>query len=287
MVISSVGHRFTHMITRIDARWARRHALPRGDRVGSFVGTASNPPRRRRALLGRAGGADLRLCPELPRSAAAVDPGQADPGLAARHRRTARPDRRALFRLLLLLHRHSGRLVRRPHQPRDRAVARLRDLERGDDGLRPREHLSAARRRAHDGRLRRGGRRAAVLRAHHRHFSARASAGRRSASTISAPPIGAALGIAFGASIAAAFDWRDAFIAIGVVGMVTAAAVRLVVREPVRGRFDVERRARREGGLRRDAARCSSRARRSCSPRSAAARRSSSPTAWATSRRCS
>jgi len=52
------------------------------------------------------------------------------------------------------------------------------------------------------------------------------------------PPIGAALGIAFGASIAAAFDWRYAFITIGVVGMVTALAVRVFVREPIRGRFD-------------------------------------------------
>jgi len=52
------------------------------------------------------------------------------------------------------------------------------------------------------------------------------------------PPIGAALGIAFGASIAAAFDWRYAFITIGVVGLITAAAVRLFVREPARGRFD-------------------------------------------------
>jgi predicted MFS family arabinose efflux permease len=52
------------------------------------------------------------------------------------------------------------------------------------------------------------------------------------------PPLGAALGIAFGASIAAAFDWRYAFITIGVVGLITSAAVRLFVREPVRGRFD-------------------------------------------------
>jgi MFS family permease len=52
------------------------------------------------------------------------------------------------------------------------------------------------------------------------------------------PPIGAALGIAFGASIAAAFDWRWAFITIGMIGLVTAACVRLFVREPVRGRFD-------------------------------------------------
>jgi MFS family permease len=49
------------------------------------------------------------------------------------------------------------------------------------------------------------------------------------------PPIGAALGVAFGASIAAAFNWRDAFVAIGVIGIVAAVAVRLVVREPVRG----------------------------------------------------
>ena len=52
------------------------------------------------------------------------------------------------------------------------------------------------------------------------------------------PPIGAALGIAFGASIAAAFDWRYAFITIGIVGLVTSAAVRLMLREPARGRFD-------------------------------------------------
>src|SRR3954466_7392233 len=50
--------------------------------------------------------------------------------------------------------------------------------------------------------------------------------------------VGIAFGIAFGASIAAAFDWRYAFISIGVVGLLTAAAVRLFVREPVRRRFD-------------------------------------------------
>ena len=52
------------------------------------------------------------------------------------------------------------------------------------------------------------------------------------------PPIGAALGIAFGASIAAAFDWRDAFVAIGVVGLVAAIVVRLLLREPARGALD-------------------------------------------------
>jgi MFS family permease len=52
------------------------------------------------------------------------------------------------------------------------------------------------------------------------------------------PPIGAALGIAFGASIAAAFNWRVAFISIGAVGIVAAVLVRLIVREPPRGTFD-------------------------------------------------
>ena len=52
------------------------------------------------------------------------------------------------------------------------------------------------------------------------------------------PPIGVALGIAFGASIAAAFDWRAAFIAMGAIGIVAAVAVRLIVREPPRGTFD-------------------------------------------------
>lgn len=52
------------------------------------------------------------------------------------------------------------------------------------------------------------------------------------------PPVGAALGIAFGASIAAAFDWRDAFVIIGIVGLITSAAVRVLLREPTRGRFD-------------------------------------------------
>ena len=52
------------------------------------------------------------------------------------------------------------------------------------------------------------------------------------------PPIGAALGIALGASIAAMFDWRDAFIAIGVVGIFAAIALPFVVPEPARGATD-------------------------------------------------
>ena len=46
------------------------------------------------------------------------------------------------------------------------------DLERGNDGLRPRGELSAARRRAHGGRRRRSRRRAALLRDHLRLFPA-------------------------------------------------------------------------------------------------------------------
>ncbi|RZJ27629.1 MAG: MFS transporter [Brevundimonas sp.] len=53
------------------------------------------------------------------------------------------------------------------------------------------------------------------------------------------PPVGAALGIAFGASIAAAFSWRDAFIAIGVVGLVVALVTPLLVKEPRRGGLDL------------------------------------------------
>jgi MFS family permease len=52
------------------------------------------------------------------------------------------------------------------------------------------------------------------------------------------PPVGAALGIAFGASIAAAFSWRDAFIAIGVVGLIVAVLTPVLVKEPRRGGLD-------------------------------------------------
>jgi MFS family permease len=52
------------------------------------------------------------------------------------------------------------------------------------------------------------------------------------------PPVGQALGVAFGAAIAAAFDWRYAFLFLGAVGIVTALAVFLTVREPVRGGLD-------------------------------------------------
>lgn len=52
------------------------------------------------------------------------------------------------------------------------------------------------------------------------------------------PPLGAALGIAFGAGIAATYSWRHAFIILGAVGLVAAAVLLLVVREPKQGGLD-------------------------------------------------
>lgn len=52
------------------------------------------------------------------------------------------------------------------------------------------------------------------------------------------PPVGAALGVAFGASIAASFSWRHAFLFLGAIGVATAGVVLLSVREPRRGGLD-------------------------------------------------
>ncbi|MEG3124119.1 spinster family MFS transporter [Sphingomonas sp. GB1N7] len=52
------------------------------------------------------------------------------------------------------------------------------------------------------------------------------------------PPIGQALGVAFGATIAARYDWRTAFVSLGIVGIFAAVAVWLIVREPKRGASD-------------------------------------------------
>src|SRR5687767_10436639 len=54
------------------------------------------------------------------------------------------------------------------------------------------------------------------------------------------PPIGQALGVAFGAKIAAAYDWRLAFILLGAAGVVAAAVVWGVIREPKRGATDAQ-----------------------------------------------
>jgi predicted MFS family arabinose efflux permease len=61
------------------------------------------------------------------------------------------------------------------------------------------------------------------------------------------PPIGQALGVAIGASVAAAFGWRQAFLLVGVIGLFAALLVLLVVREPRRGGLDGPREAA-EGG---------------------------------------
>lgn len=53
-------------------------------------------------------------------------------------------------------------------------------------------------------------------------------------------PIGSAAGIAFGGVIAQAWDWRVAFIAVGLAGVIFAPLFRLVLREPPRGRYDVK-----------------------------------------------
>jgi len=54
------------------------------------------------------------------------------------------------------------------------------------------------------------------------------------------PPIGQALGVAFGAKIAAAYDWRLAFVLLGAAGLIAAVAVWGMIREPKRGAMDVD-----------------------------------------------
>jgi predicted MFS family arabinose efflux permease len=51
-------------------------------------------------------------------------------------------------------------------------------------------------------------------------------------------PIGAALAIAFGASIASAFSWQMAFRGLGAVGILAVIGILLVVKEPKRGGLD-------------------------------------------------
>lgn len=52
------------------------------------------------------------------------------------------------------------------------------------------------------------------------------------------PPIGQALGVAIGASIALAFGWRQAFVAVGAAGVFAALLVLVAVAEPRRGGLD-------------------------------------------------
>ena len=51
-------------------------------------------------------------------------------------------------------------------------------------------------------------------------------------------PIGSALGIVFGGVIASKIDWRYAFFAVGIAGVVIAPIFKLTVAEPQRGQFD-------------------------------------------------
>ncbi|MDP3173446.1 MAG: MFS transporter [Phenylobacterium sp.] len=51
-------------------------------------------------------------------------------------------------------------------------------------------------------------------------------------------PLGGALGVGVGGAIAAAHGWRAAFMVVGLSGLVLAALVLLIVREPLRGRMD-------------------------------------------------
>ncbi|MEZ5938138.1 MAG: MFS transporter [Hyphomonadaceae bacterium] len=53
-------------------------------------------------------------------------------------------------------------------------------------------------------------------------------------------PFGQALGAGFGAAIHEAYGWRNAFIGIGVAGIIAAVVMLLVVREPKRGASDVK-----------------------------------------------
>jgi predicted MFS family arabinose efflux permease len=63
-------------------------------------------------------------------------------------------------------------------------------------------------------------------------------------------PIGGALGIFFGGLIASLIDWRTAFIAVGLAGIVLAPLFKLIVKEPPRGRYDAAGGARQPASLR-------------------------------------
>jgi predicted MFS family arabinose efflux permease len=62
-------------------------------------------------------------------------------------------------------------------------------------------------------------------------------------------PIGSALGIVFGGLIASWIDWRFAFFAVGLAGILLAPVFRLTIKEPERGRFDRPRGDRAPPGL--------------------------------------
>ena len=53
-------------------------------------------------------------------------------------------------------------------------------------------------------------------------------------------PIGSALGIVFGGYIASKIDWRFAFFALGIAGILVAPIFKLTVAEPPRGQYDAK-----------------------------------------------
>ena len=244
------------------------------------------------ARLVGAGDSVLRLRAQLPRPAAAVDPGQADPGRARRHRRPAGPDQRALFRAVLLRARDPGRAGSRIG-PTGCACCRFAcalwsaaTVACGMAANYP--QLAAARMAVGVGEA--GG-----VPPSYAIISDYFPPGTRGTALglfNLGPPIGQALGVAFGASIAAAYGWRAAF----------------VVARRGRHRHGADRAAvRARAGARRPrrAARRAAPAQRPREPLLAdlphvlrgsravarvaghAARRSSSPTRCSTSPRCS
>lgn len=54
-------------------------------------------------------------------------------------------------------------------------------------------------------------------------------------------PAGSFVGVWVGASIAAHYGWRTAFVAVGIAGLLFAPLIPLLVREPKRGRYDAPR----------------------------------------------
>ena len=62
-------------------------------------------------------------------------------------------------------------------------------------------------------------------------------------------PIGSAIGIVFGGIIASLIDWRYAFFAVGLAGIVLAPIFRMTVKEPERGRYDRKRDNTKPPGL--------------------------------------
>jgi predicted MFS family arabinose efflux permease len=62
-------------------------------------------------------------------------------------------------------------------------------------------------------------------------------------------PIGSAAGIVFGGLIATLIDWRTAFIVVGLAGVVLAPVFKMLVKEPVRGRYDPAASVRPAGGF--------------------------------------